>query len=277
MDLIESLPTMVQAIIVVMVFSGLTVGGLYLVRSHVSAQRLKDDHDVAGFTFSVVGAFYGVILAFVIVAVWQRFERANEKAQDESLALSNLYNLSWGFDEPERGELRQALHTYTTKVLEREWKQMSEYNYRLNMEDENTLWQLLLKYAPAAGQQQIILDKSLDQMAALSDARRLRYVYYSEDLPTVIWIVIYVGCVITLGFSYFFSTRLFRSQAIMCATFAALIGLTILAISELATPYQGAVVVSDEGFRFLLNSMNASHASAAAHALAAAPIPPSSP
>lgn len=277
MDLIDSLPTIVQASIVVMVFSGLTVSGLYLVRSRVSAQRLKDDHDVAGFTFSVVGAFYGVVLAFVIVAVWQRFERANEKAQDESLALSNLYNLSRGFDEPERGELQQALHTYTTKVLEREWTQMSENSYRLTMEDENALWQLLLKYAPAAGQQQVILDKSLDQVAALSDARRLRYVYYSENLPAVIWIVIYVGRVITLGFSYFFSTRLFRSQAIMCATFAALIGLTILAISELATPYQGAIVVSNEGFRFLLDSMNASHASTAAHALAVAPIPPARP
>src|SRR3984957_20153423 len=113
-------------------------------------------------------------------------------------------------------------------------------------------------------------------MAGLSDARRLRYVYYSEDLPAVIWIVIYVGCVITLGFSYFFSTRLFRSQAIMSATFAAIIGLTILAISELATPYQGAVVVSDEGFRFLIGSMNADHTKAALSVLGA-PRKPSDP
>ncbi len=262
MDFIDSFSTTTQSIIVVLVFSGLTVAGLYFVRSRVSPQQLKEDHDVAGFTFSVVGAFYGVILAFVIVAVWQRFERANEKAQDESLALSNLYNLSGGLDQPTRDELQAALHTYATNVVDREFKQMSENKYTLSMHDENVLWHLLLKYSPANSQQQTFLDKSVDQMAALSDARRLRYVYYSEDLPAVIWVVIYVGCVITLGFSYFFSTRLFRSQAIMSATFAAIIGLTILAISELATPYQGAVVVSDEGFRFLIGSMNADHASA---------------
>jgi hypothetical protein len=267
MDFIDSFSTTTQAIIVVLVFSGLTVAGLYFVRSRVSAEQLKEDHDVAGFTFSVVGAFYGVILAFVIVAVWQRFERANEKAQDESLALSNLYNLSGGFSQPQRDQMQSALHTYATKVVEREFTQMSENKYRLNMEDENVLWHLLLRYSPDNSQQQTFLDKSIDQMAALSDARRLRYVYYSQDLPTVIWIVIYVGCVITLGFSYFFSTRLFRSQAIMSATFAAIIGLTILAISELATPYQGAVVVSDEGFRFLLASMDADHATAAAPSL----------
>jgi len=268
MNLIESLSTTAQAIIVVLVFSGLTVAGLYFVRSKVSPEQLKLDHDVAGFTFSVVGAFYGVILAFVIVAVWQRFERANEKAEDESLALTNLYDLSAGFDQPQRGQLQDALHAYASRVIDHEFKQMAEYNYRLSSQEENLLWQLLLKYAPASPQQQTILDKSLDQMSALSDARRLRYVYYSEDLPSVIWIVIYVGCVITLGFSYFFSTHLFRSQAIMSATFAALIGLTILAISELATPYQGAVVVSDEGFRFLVDSMDSDHAKAAARALA---------
>jgi Protein of unknown function (DUF4239) len=267
-DFIDSFSTTTQSIIVVLVFSGLTVAGLYFVRSRVSSQQLKEDHDVAGFTFSVVGAFYGVILAFVIVAVWQRFERANEKAQDESLALSNLYNLSGGFDQPTRDELQAALHTYATNVVDHEFKQMSENKYTLNMHDENVLWHLLLKYSPANSQQQTFLDKSVDQMAGLSDARRLRYVYYSEDLPGVIWVVIYVGCVITLGFSYFFSTRLFRSQAIMSATFAAIIGLTILAISELATPYQGAVVVSDEGFRFLVGSMNADHASATAAAFA---------
>ncbi len=268
MDFIDSFSTTTQSIIVVLVFSGLTVAGLYFVRSRVSSEQLKEDHDVAGFTFSVAGAFYGVILAFVIVAVWQRFERANEKAQDESLALSNLYNLSGGFDQPTRDELQEALHTYATNVVDHEFKQMSENKYTLSMHDENILWHLLLQYSPANSQQQTFLDKSVDQMAALSDARRLRYVYYSEDLPGVIWVVIYVGCVITLGFSYFFSTRLFRSQAIMSATFAAIIGLTILAISELATPYQGAVVVSDEGFRFLVGSMNADHASATAAAFA---------
>jgi hypothetical protein len=267
-DFIDSFSTTTQSIIVVLVFSGLTVAGLYFVRSRVSSEQLKEDHDVAGFTFSVAGAFYGVILAFVIVAVWQRFERANEKAQDESLALSNLYNLSGGFDQPTRDELQEALHTYATNVVDHEFKQMSENKYTLSMHDENILWHLLLQYSPANSQQQTFLDKSVDQMAALSDARRLRYVYYSEDLPGVIWVVIYVGCVITLGFSYFFSTRLFRSQAIMSATFAAIIGLTILAISELATPYQGAVVVSDEGFRFLVGSMNADHASATAAAFA---------
>jgi FtsH-binding integral membrane protein len=257
MELIQYMPTVVQASIVVIVFAGLSIAGLYLIRLKISPQRLRDDHDVAGFTFGVVGAFYGVVLAFVILAVWQRFELAVETSRHESLAIANLYNLSQGFNQSERDRLVNALREYATQVVTRDWTEMRNLNYRPTMKPEERLWSVLLHFPPSNSQQQTILDKCIDQMAALSDARQLRYMYYSEDLPSVVWIVIYVGCVITLSFGYFFGPKNIKSQAIMVGTFAALIGLTILAISELASPYQGNVVVTDQPFRFVLTAMSA--------------------
>lgn len=267
MELLNGLPTWLQAFAVVAIFAGASVGGLYLVRRRVAPNILRDDHDVAGFTFGVVGAFYGVVLAFVIVAVWQRYERANAKAQQESLAVVNLYYLSKGFDEPVRTELQNALRSYAEGVVNLEWGEMARKRYHRTINDERHLWDLLLTYSPTQPRQQIFLNKSIDQMAQLSDARRQRFMYYNENLPSVVWIIIYVGCIITIGFGYFFGTRLFRSQAIMCGTFASLIGLTILAISELANPYQGRVTISDDAFRFALRTMNA-------EVHRAAPLPP---
>jgi hypothetical protein len=252
---IAYLPTYAQALLVTAIFAGATVTGLYVVRRRVEPEALRNDHDVAGFTFGVIGAFYGVVLAFVIVAAWQRFERANDQVQAESLAVSNLYNLAEGLSGPGRVEMRSALRAYTANVLGAEWKQMAEGRFSPDQKPIQNLWDIIMKARPATPQEQVFLDKSIDQLTELSDLRRLRYVYYSQNLPVVIWIVIYVGCIITLGFSYFFVTRRFRQQALMCGTFAALIGLTILAISELATPYQGAVVVSDQAFRVLAVSM----------------------
>jgi hypothetical protein len=153
--------------------------------------------------------------------------------------------------------MQDALRAYTAHVLNREWGQMQNSSFQQSMAPEQRLWEILLHNPPATPEQQTILDKSIDQMGDLSDARQLRYMYYSEDLPSVVWVVIYVGCFITLGFGYFFGPIHLKSQALMVGTFAALIGLTILAISELAGPYQGAVVVSSDPFRFVLNSMNA--------------------
>lgn len=65
--------------------------------------------------------------------------------------------------------------------------------------------------------------------------------------------MIYAGLFITIGFSYFFGLETFASQALMCAIFSTLLGLTILAILELAHPYQGTVVVSPQPLKYALS------------------------
>jgi hypothetical protein len=118
------------------------------------------------------------------------------------------------------------------------------------------LWALLASYDPSNGRQSMLVDKSYDQLQLISEARTLRYMYGNEELPSVVWLVIYAGLFITVGFSYFFGLDTFPSQALMCGIFASLLGLTILAILELAHPYQGSVVVSDLPFRFAITRMN---------------------
>lgn len=252
MDLIDGLGTLQQAILVILFFAGVTILGLYIVRRLVPANILSEDHEIAGYTFGVVGAFYGVVLAFVIVAAWQRFERADDKAQAEALALSNLYSLSKGFPQPMRGDLGRAAGDYAKQVVNHEWDQMATLEFERSLDGEGELWQVLLSYNPANNLETDVLAKCLDEMDALSDARQLRYVYYKEDLPSVVWLVIYAGCIITIAFSYFCGSPRFWPQAMMSATFALLIGLTIMAIAELANPNQGAVTVTNAPFKFVL-------------------------
>jgi cytochrome c oxidase assembly factor CtaG len=101
--------TPVQVGIVVLVFSSLSILGLYLVRRMVPLERLKQNHEVAGFTFGVIGAFYGLLLAFVIVAAWERFDRADEMVQTEAMSLVSLYRISKGFPQPLQHNLQQRL------------------------------------------------------------------------------------------------------------------------------------------------------------------------
>ena len=84
----------------------------------------------------------------------------------------------------------------------------------------------------------------------------MRYLYSNDAFPSVVWLVIYVGLFITIGFSYFFGLDTFPSQALMCGIFSSLLGLTILAILELAHPYQGSVLISEAPFRFAISRMD---------------------
>ena len=244
-----------QIAFVLVVFGGGSVAGLYVVRRLVTVDHLQKNHEVAGVTFGVLGAFYGLVLAFVIVAAWERFSQANVNSHQEATALESLYKLGAGFSEPMRTQLDSAVLDYTHNVVEKEWPQMANNSYRAAKGRAINLWSIVLSYHTADSREQMLVDKAIDQLNSIGQARNQRILFYDDDLPSVVWLIIYLGCAITIGFSYFFGSNMFPAQAAMCAFFSILLGITILAILELAHPYQGSVTIPDEPFRYALSRM----------------------
>ena len=244
-----------QIAFVLVVFGGGSVAGLYIVRCLVPVDHLQKNHEVAGVTFGVLGAFYGLVLAFVIVAAWERFNQANMNSHEEATALESLYKLGAGFSEPMRTRLDSGVLEYTHHVIEEEWPQMANNSFQAEKGRALNLWSVVLSYHTADSREQMLVDKAIDQLNIIGQARNQRVLFYDDDLPSVVWLVIYLGCGITIGFSYFFGGNIFRGQVIMCASFSIMLGITILAILELAHPYQGTVTIPDEPFRYALLRM----------------------
>jgi hypothetical protein len=248
--------TAAQIAFVVIVFGGGSVAGLYVVRRLVPLDRLQKNHEIAGVTFGVLGAFYGLVLAFVIVATWERYSDANTGTHAEATALESLYKIGAAFSEPMRSRLDNAVIQYTETVVQDEWPQMARKHYQAGKVGAHELWAVVLSYHPADGREQLLMDKAIDELNEISQTRSQRLLFYDDDLPSIVWVVIYLGCAITIGFSYFFGGDIFRAQLAMCLFFSILLGMTILAILELAHPYQGVVVISDEPFRYALARMH---------------------
>ncbi|HEV3114959.1 MAG TPA: hypothetical protein VGY99_31115 [Candidatus Binataceae bacterium] len=90
MDSILRLSPFIQFFLIFSIFGLLGFLGPALIRQSAKGLAEKEHHDVLGIMFSVAAAFYGVVLAFVIVAAWQNFQEAEEREQAESLALTEL-------------------------------------------------------------------------------------------------------------------------------------------------------------------------------------------
>ncbi|HTT74479.1 MAG TPA: hypothetical protein VMF50_00690, partial [Candidatus Binataceae bacterium] len=174
------------------------------------------------------------------------------------------YRLSKGFPQPLQQDLQQAIRRYTEHAINVDWPMMAD---RLHLMTRHSaaaqdplgalnMWALISGFTPSDSRQSLLMEKSFDELQMVSEDHALRFMYGNEDFPSVVWLVIYAGLVITIGFSYFFGLDAFPSQALMCGIFSSLLGLTILAILELAHPYQGSVVVSDGPFRFAIVRMD---------------------
>ena len=102
------------------------VGGLTLVQFLVPATSRQQHNDVAGFIYAVLGVIYAVLLALVVIAVWEDFGRARETVESEANAAAEIFWLAHRLPEPEGGRLQELTRSYAEEVVEREWPLMRE-------------------------------------------------------------------------------------------------------------------------------------------------------
>src|SRR5258705_5147623 len=102
-------------------FVAAAVVGLILVRRWVPLEQLVEHHEVAGVCFAVVGGLYGIILAFVLVSSWERYETARSQTEVEASPAADLYRHAEAFSEPTRSHLKSAVLDYTRSLIDDHW------------------------------------------------------------------------------------------------------------------------------------------------------------
>ena len=79
------------------------------------------------------------------------------------------------------------------------------------------------------------------------EARRARLVKALGTVPGVIWVVLFGGAVLTIGFTFFFGTQNLRAQTLMTGALAMLILSGLLIIVAIDRPFSGTVKVQPDG------------------------------
>src|SRR3712207_9515311 len=92
----NSPPTMsvVYGVLVVCGACLAAIVGLMLVQRLVPATIREEHNEVAGFIYAVLGVIYAVLLALVVIAVWEEFGRARVTVESEANARSEIFWLA---------------------------------------------------------------------------------------------------------------------------------------------------------------------------------------
>src|ERR1700722_3590103 len=91
------------------------------VRKKFPVAALRKHHDVAGYTFSIVGVLYSVILGFTVINVQERYNAAEETIRTEAMMVDDLFRDAIYFDAESRATIRGSLRNYVTYVIKEEW------------------------------------------------------------------------------------------------------------------------------------------------------------
>lgn len=230
--------------------------GLRLVRRKVPLPVLETQHEVAGFIIGVLGAIYAVLLAFVVVVVWNQFEDAKTTVEKEANQLNDLSRIAQGFPAPVQQYMLGGLRAYTQAVVDDEWNTMSEgkASQKAQAAMEN-LWQIYREVDPQTNRENALYGESLDRLSDVSDNRRLRIQASSDDIPLVIQIIMWIGGLVTISFTYFFGVKSVRSQALMTAALAGEVAFILFLIVALDNPFYGHLRVTPAPMQQTLERM----------------------
>jgi hypothetical protein len=259
--------SVVYGVLVVCGASLAAVVGLTLVQRLVPATLRKEHNDVAGFIYAVLGVIYAVLLALVVIAVWEEFGRARVTVEAEANALAEIFWLAHRLPEPERPQLQELARSYAEEVVDEEWPLMEQGRTPLMEQTQATPrgWVLiddiratLQGYEPRTEAEQELYAQGLDQVQRLADARRTRLVAAEESIPVVLWVVLVVGGMVAVGFAYLFGLESTWAHRLMVAALAGLIALVLFTIGALDHPFSGGARIGTGAFELVLNRFETS-------------------
>ena len=256
---------------ITVVFGVLVVGGVCLaaVAGLESVQRLvpyekREQHnDVAGFLYAVVGVIFAVLLALLVIAVWEHYQKANETVESEANAVAEIAWLAHRLPEPEHHVLQEDARSYAQEVVDVEWPQMEQGLGGTQSLPEG--WDLiddmratLQEVEPSTEAEQALYAEGLDQIERLNDARRMRIVAAKEGLPGVLWAVLVFGGVVTVGFTYLFGMRNSWAHRLMVMSLTAVIALVLFTIWAMEDPFSGGARLEPSAFELILERFETS-------------------
>src|SRR6266581_8673385 len=102
----------------------LALVGLHLVRLKFPHPVRQANNEVAGFFIAVLGVIYAVLLAFVVVTVWQTFDSARQAVEREANELAVVYRLALALPDPAGSRLRETAREYAHGVIDEDWPSM---------------------------------------------------------------------------------------------------------------------------------------------------------
>lgn len=246
---LESLPLAWTAVVVIggfMLYAGVLIA---LQQRLYPSENFLDHLHAAGFIHAIIGIIYAVVLGFVAVGVWERFDSAEALTFDETGHWQVVYQDASAL--PIGSDVRKDIREYMEDVTKREWPRMNSSQDSRDPQTAMLADRLHENVATYAPKNQRESNAQQDMLANLGSAlidRNARTVAYDSGVHSAVWFVIFVGGLLTIAFSLFFGFKRRWLQYAMVCSMAGAIGLAVFMTLALDYPFRGDVSVQPEAF-----------------------------
>jgi len=246
-ELIMMLPAPLSCMLFIVEMVLLAQAALWLFDKTGTAKWLGKNNEVAGIIFGAVGLVYSLILAFVIIAVWEDYNTLEKTIQTETDRLNSILSHTSTMPAQLKENFGQSITHYCDQVINNEWKMQDiGTDYPSAIPDMRLR---LLNAVPRNSIQEKVFDVMDKDLSAVSDLRRERLTHTHSQMPPLIWLILQAGAVILVVFSFFFYVPSNRMKRIYLTFLVSSVAMCLFLVYTLDHPFSGPASVSDGPYR----------------------------
>ncbi|WP_033293656.1 DUF4239 domain-containing protein [Amycolatopsis jejuensis] len=223
----------------------------YLVRRFGWDEGRRDNNDAAGQVFTIVGALHAVLIAFVLISLFDDVGKTREGSYTEA---DGLVAATWSAEAlpGDTGErVRQLAIAYAATVAQQEWPRLID-----DGPIPATGWTQLdemrraVAAAPAGDDWETDRkNEASSQLWQVYQARQTRLTGAATDgVGAVMWFALILGSVISVLLPNLFGGTRMAAHLVIVSTLAGTIVLLLFAIFQLQNPYAGGASVPPDAF-----------------------------
>lgn len=237
----------------------LAVAGFFLMRRFVPLDLRESHNSSIAVMFGALYVLYGLVVGFSAYFVSNQYDTAQRTVQSEAASVEEIYLLAEGFPEAERRRVQELTESYARFVVEKGWDLMQERRFGSEagrLSDE--LRREIVAFEPDTERESALLSQALTLVAELDEERASRLLEVTEGLPSILWVVLVLGGVVTVSFTYLLGISTGWLHATMIAAYTFVLALILFTIHALDFPFDGLVQVGPEAFEAALLKMELS-------------------
>jgi len=233
----------------------LSIGAIFLlIKRNKYLQRFTIDLDIGGIIYGGIVAVYSILLAFIVVIVWEQYQNTGDRIQEESSKVFNLYRASYAFPDSTTGKkIRTTVIAYVNSVVDDEFPAMEhDTTSSLTQQKYNKVWDMIYAIRPATENEKIWYTSMVTSVNQFGEARIIRISDIDPSLPSLMWRILLAGGAIIILFAILFKTNNNWAHFIKILLFSIIIVFNLMLVNLLDHPYKGLLKIEPTAFTKIL-------------------------
>jgi len=223
----------------------------YLIRRIGATEGTVENNEAAGQVFTLVGGLQAVLVAFVLISLFDGASAAEDGSYTEADSIVAAVWAAESLPEQAREDISAQAQVYADTVINEEWPRMRE-GQEVGDKGWDELSELRRLVAAAPAEDEWAIDQKTEASQQLWEAYKARQDRLNTasggGVNSVVWFAMVAGAVMSLALPLLFGGPRPATHILIVSTLAATMTLLLFATQQLQNPYSGGAEVEPAAF-----------------------------